>query len=202
MSERKTIFLNGAPFWYPLSGSVISLATSVITHSIAGLPFVLQCISGLVLIANLSMLMSCWSTFGRWLGRTKCPDVVMLFSGLVSLIDLGALPDTHMTPSLDIFITGAIFLMTFITLAFSALALLTLFSDSYYLEDSEGQMVSLPNCRPPNSGDRLMQRKLFGSSLVRVVNSHLKLESRATRMERLFAQAIGVPYDLVSVEKG
>jgi hypothetical protein len=218
MSEQKPVFLNGSPFWYPLLGSVTSLATLGITHSIGGLPFALQCITELAFVANLSMLMSCWSACGRWLGRTKYPDMCVILSGLVSVIDLGnrIISDAPITPSLLMLALGTIILSMASMMVFA-----TLFNASYYLEDSEGNMVCKPESSVVNSNDmhaetvwkrflrskrirsgyKLMQRKLFGPSLVRVVEG---LEWRALHVDDIgkFDMSVVVfGHDIVSARQ-
>jgi hypothetical protein len=198
MSERKPVFLNGSPFWFPLLGLGTLLATSVITHSVGHLPFVFQCLSGLMVVANLGMLMSCRSAFSRWLGRTKYPEIGLLLSVIVSFTSVLNLQDVshHNIPGLAMFTIATLCLL----LACSAMAAMTLLSETYYIEDSEGHMVCKPTPliviivnigindlwndlvqkKSIRSGDRLMQRKLLASYPVRVAEG---LEWLAWRSE-------------------
>jgi hypothetical protein len=183
MPERKPVFLNGAPFWSPLLVSIMLLSASVTTHYLGGsLPVALQCLGGILFIANLGTLMSCRSAFGRWLGRTKYPEISVMLSGALSFANVIILPH----PETDITsVCFALVLFTSVLISLGVFALGILCFNSYHIEDSEGNVVAVRDCSPPGkvrditqvwndlvqkksirSGDRLMQRKLFGSSQV------------------------------------
>jgi hypothetical protein len=186
MSKRPKVFLSGAPFWYPLLGSA-SLLMGLESISFMGtLPFALQCISGLVLVANLGMLMSCRNVFGRWLGRTKYPEIGAMLSGIVFIINsLGfSFSVTEHIPPSTLDLAQWMLTISFIcSLTMLIIPILTLSASFYYIEDKEGD-VRKREFHPPMSdhnyvwkdlvqkkhirvGDKLMLRKLFGSSVIR-----------------------------------
>jgi hypothetical protein len=192
MSQRPPVLLNGAPIWYPLLGSATLLAVLGVTLSTEGLPFLLSCLSGLVIVANLGILMSCRSAIGQWLGRTKYAEIGVLLSGVVSFIDLFNSPEIPFTTSgLEMFMLLIIMSMSF-----------SLMASYYYIEDSEGRMVGRPKTFGAkkedvwrdllqgnlygiciHSSDKLMQRKLFGPSVIYTAKgmSHRYIEPVAYR---------------------
>jgi hypothetical protein len=197
MSKRPQVFLNGAPVWYPLLGVVQIIAVSAMGH----LPVTLLAISGLVLVANLVMLLSCRSAtttperkyhdavleaylsvipevkqsekfFSRWLGRMKSPYIGLVLSELVSLTDLCniILFDAAMTPNL-----GLLTLITFCLISFSSLVFFTKSAKQRRL----AKVVALLNQMYPEKSSLMLE------------------EDHATRVNRLFEQAIGIQPSIV-----
>jgi hypothetical protein len=173
MSERKTVFLNGAAFWYPLVGSIFSLASLGISSVGSGfhVPFV---VLGGILSFNLMMLLSCRSAFGRWLGRTKLHDIGFALSSLLLLVASLALSGSSISNITALFGFTS-WISSLLCLIFS---LTTSVTASSYIEDSQGQMVdrfdgeslqAVMKGRVLRSGDRLMRRNWFGSALIHSV---------------------------------
>jgi hypothetical protein len=202
MSERKTVFLDGAPIWYPLLGSVPLLVGLEAIYSVGSLPFVLSIISWSAFVINLGMLLSCRSAFGRWLGRTKYPDMGLLLSSCVFIINgfifmsSDGISDTTHTPAVF-----TIFSILICSMIMAILACVTSSIASYYIEDSEGHQVSefelyvdgspyddndvwtyCMQKKRIRSGDKLMCRTLFGSRLVRETQG---LEWRAWHVDHI-----------------
>jgi hypothetical protein len=178
MSKRTTVFLNGAAFKRPLIGLGLS---SMASGLFIGSHSHILLISLLLVMVNTGMLLACKSSFGRWLGRNQLPQVGLALSllgfGFACLISMPYFAINNPLLSMLSFMGG----VSSFGAAFGSL-LVTGVNFSYYTEDSHGQMIedgndyygfayvvwkSLLNAKKICSGDKLMRRGWFGSSLIR-----------------------------------
>jgi hypothetical protein len=207
MPEQKAVFLNGAAFWYPLVSSGFAL-TSLGMRPMEDVIHVPLAITGGMLIINLLMLLSCRSAFGRWLGRTKCNDIGLALSCFVSMI-IAVSPAFGIETNFISFPAFFILIFAMFTLSF---AFVTLLTESFYVENTQGQMTyqlntdgynwkSLLKKRTIRSGYKLMQRKLFGPSLVRAAEGMEWLAWRIEDIGNQYASVVVFGDNMASARK-